>query len=192
VRSGETLASIAEKYKTSVEALRSANHLSKKHLVVAGQRLNVPIRSKASGPAEKTTQSGNVVRHQVQKGDTLASLSRKFHISVAEIRNINHLKNDFLRIGQVLQFAKGNDEEIQGEERKKKDSPEKEGTVRTGTKPSPGKDSESMAPKKYTIKKGDSLNRIARENNMSLEKLLTLNRMALKKNIHPGQVILIQ
>jgi LysM repeat protein len=49
-----------------------------------------------------------------------------------------------------------------------------------------------MAPKKYTIKKGDSLNRIARENGMTLDKLLNLNRMVKKDNIHPGQVILIQ
>ncbi len=126
VRQGETLDSIAQKYKTSVGAIRSANHLSKKRLV-AGQKLNVPLRSsKAAGPAEKATQSGKVVRHQVQKGDTLASLSQKFHISVAEIRQINHLENDTLRIGQALRFAKGsNEEEAQGQERKKVGTPEK-------------------------------------------------------------------
>jgi len=193
VRPGETLASIAEKYKTSVEALRSANHLSKKRLV-AGQRLNVPIRSsKASGPAEKATQSGKVVRHQVQKGDTLASLSRKFHISVAEIRKINHLENDTLRIGQALRFAKGNnEEEALGQERKKGETPEKKGKVKPGTKPASGNASESTVPKKYTVKKGDSLNRIARENGMTLDKLLNLNRMVKKDNIRQGQVILIQ
>ena len=193
VRPGETLASIAEKYKTSVEAMRSANHLSKKRLV-AGQRLNVPIRSsKASGPAEKATQSGKVVRHQVQKGDTLASLSRKFHISVAEIRKINHLENGTLRIGQALRFAKGNnEEEAQGQERKKGETPEKKVKVKPGTKPASGNDSESTVPKKYTVKKRDSLNRIARENGMTLDKLRNLNRMVKKDNIHPGQVILIQ
>jgi membrane-bound lytic murein transglycosylase D len=192
VRQGETLDSIAQKYKTSVGAIRSANHLSKQRLVV-GQKLNVPLRSaKTSIPAENEVKPGKTIRHQVQKGDTLASLSRKYDISVAEIRKINNLKNDTLKIGQTLRFAKGNEEEIQGKERNKGESPEKKGTVRTGAKPSPGKDSESMAPKKYTIKKGDSLNRIARENNMSLEKLLTLNGMTQKDNIHPGQVILIQ
>jgi membrane-bound lytic murein transglycosylase D len=193
VRQGETLDSIAQKYKTSVGAIRSANHLSKQRLV-AGQKLNVPLRSsKASGPAVKATQPGKVVRHQVQKGDTLASLSRKFHISVAEIRKINHLENDTLRIGQALRFVMGNHEgESQMQERKKGETPEKKGKVKPGTKPASGNASKSTVPKKYTVKKGDSLNRIARENNMSLEKLLTLNRMAQKDNIHPGQVILIQ
>jgi LysM repeat protein len=192
VRQGETLDSIAQKYKTSVGAIRSANHLSKKRLV-AGQKLNVPLRtSKAAGPAEKATQSGKVVRHQVQKGDTLASLSREFHISVAEIRQINHLENDTLRIGQALRFAKGNHEEAQGQERKKGEAPEKKGKVKPGTKPASGNASESTIPKKYTVKKGDSLNRIARENGMTLDKLLNLNRMAKKDNIRQGQVILIQ
>ncbi len=147
---------------------------------------------KGSGSAEKATQSGKAIRHQVQKGDTLASLSRKYHISVAEIRKINHLENDSLRIGQTLRFAKENEGEAQGQERKKGETPEKKGKVKPGTKPASGNASESTVPKKYTVKKGDSLNRIARENNMSLEKLLTLNRMAQKDNIHPGQVILIQ
>jgi LysM repeat protein len=51
---------------------------------------------------------------------------------------------------------------------------------------------ETKTLKKYTVRKGDSLNRIARENNMSLDKLLDINRLARKDNIYPGQVIMIQ
>ncbi|MCE5282972.1 MAG: LysM peptidoglycan-binding domain-containing protein, partial [Deltaproteobacteria bacterium] len=54
-----------------------------------------------------------------------------------------------------------------------------------------GKTSETSTVKKYTVKKGDSLNRIARENNMTLDKLRQLNSLARKNNIYPGQVILI-
>jgi LysM repeat protein len=154
--------------------------------------LNVPIRStKVSGPAEKATKSGKAINHKVQKGDTLASLSRKYGIPVTEIRNINGLKSDTLKIGQTLQLVTSNEEENQAVERKKAETPGKKEKAKSGTKPVPGKVSESAAPKKYTIKKGDSLNRIARENNMSLEKLLTLNGMTQKNNIRPGQVILI-
>jgi membrane-bound lytic murein transglycosylase D len=192
VRQGETLASIAEKYKTSAEAIRSANPSSKKRLV-AGQRLNVPIRStKASGSAEKATKSGKALNHQVQKGDTLASLSRKYGIPVTEIRKINSLQNDTLKIGQILQLATRNEEETQTKERKKSEAPGKKEKAGPGTKPAPEKVSGSSAPKQYTVKKGDSLNRIARENNIPLAKLLKLNRLGPKENIHPGQVILVQ
>lgn len=192
VRQGETLASIAGKYKTSAEAIRSANPSSKKRLVV-GQRLNVPIRStKASGPAEKATKSGKAMNHKVQKGDTLASLSRKYGIPIAEIRKINNLKNDTLKIGQTLQLATRNEEEPQAKEPKIAEIRAKKEKTQPGTKPVPGKVSESSAPKRYTVKKGDSLNRIARENNIPLDRLLKLNRMGQKENIHPGQVILVQ
>jgi membrane-bound lytic murein transglycosylase D len=192
VRQGETLASIAEKYKTSAEAIRSTNSLSKKHLV-AGQRLNVPIRStKASGPAEKATASGRATNHQVQKGDTLASLSRKYGISVTEIRKINNLKNDTLKIGQTLQMSIRNAEEPQTIERKKADPQGKREKTKPETKPVPGKVSESTTPKQYTVKKGNSLNQISRESNIPLDRLLKLNRMGQNENIHPGQVILIQ
>jgi len=193
IRRGETLSSIAEKYKTSVEAIRSANHLSEKRLV-AGRRLNVPIRSsKRSDSAEKETQSGKAVNYQVQKGDTLSSLSQRYRIPVAEIRKINHLESDFLRIGQTLRFTKENNaNKTQGQERTRGETSEKMGKVKPGMKPASGNAFNSTAPKKYTVKKGDSLNRIAQENNMSLEQLLTLNPMAQKDNIHPGQVILIQ
>jgi membrane-bound lytic murein transglycosylase D len=192
VRQGETMASIAEKYKTSADAIRSANPSSKKRLVV-GQRLNVPIRStKVSGPAEKATKSGKPMSHKVQKGDTLASLSRKYGIPVTEIRKINSLKNETLKIGQTLQLATRNEEETQAKERKKAETPGKKVKAEPGAKPLPGKVSESSAPKQYTVKKGDSLNRIARENNIPLDRLLKLNRMGQKENIHPGQVILVQ
>jgi membrane-bound lytic murein transglycosylase D len=193
VQRGETLSSIAKKYKTSVEAIRSANHLAKNRLV-AGRRLNVPIPStKRSDSAERETPSGKAVRYEVQKGDTLSYLSERYRISVAEIRKINHLENDFLRIGQILRFADENHEEkAPGQERKKGETPKIMGKVKPGTQPASGNASDSKVPKKYTVKKGDSLSRIARENNMSLEKLLTLNRMAQKDIIHPGQVILIQ
>jgi len=192
VRQGETVASIAEKYKTSAEAIRSANPSSKKRLVV-GQRLNVPIRSKkASGPAEKATKSGKAMNHQVQKGDTLASLSRKYSIPVTEIRKINSLKNDTLKIGQTLQLTTKNEEETQAKEQKRAETPGKKEKAKPGTKPVQEKISESSAPKQYTVKKGDSLNRIARENNIPLAKLLRLNRMGQKENIHPGQVIRVQ
>ncbi|MBU1965222.1 MAG: LysM peptidoglycan-binding domain-containing protein [Proteobacteria bacterium] len=192
VRYGETLTSIADKYKTSVAAIRSANRLSNKRLM-AGQRLNVPVRSaKASGPAEKANKSGRAMNHRVQKGDTLSSLSVKYGVPVAEIRKINDLKNDTLNIGQTLQLATGNEEETQAKERKRAEIPGKKEKTKPGTNPVPGKVPESTAPKQYKVEKGDSLNRIARENNIPLERLLKLNRMGQKEIIHPGQVILVQ
>lgn len=191
VRPGETLDSIAQKYKTSAGAIRTANHLSKRHLV-AGQKLDVPIGSSKKLAADQEIKPAKTIRYKVKKGDTLASVSRKHGISVAEIRNMNKLNNDALKIGQILRLEEATEEGTTGNQREKKESRGKKSAVVSETKPSAGKDSESAAPKKYTVKQGDSLNRIARENNISLEKLTTLNRLIPNEHIHPGQVILIQ
>ena len=120
VRHGETVTSIAEKYKISAEAVRTANPSTKKRLVV-GQRLNIPIRSAkaAPAPAGKAAKPGKASSHKVQKGDTLASLSRKYGIPVPEIRKINNLKIDGLKIGQILQVAVKTEEAAPTKEKKK-------------------------------------------------------------------------
>jgi membrane-bound lytic murein transglycosylase D len=193
VRGGESLASIAIKYNISVATLVDYNHLSKKHRPVAGQRLNVPIQmAKVAGSTTKSKAktADNTFHHKVQKGDTLASLARKYDTTVTELRKSNLLENDTLKIDQMLRIDAGNDEVDQRSKR----SSGKKGEVKekVAVKSASGKETESKKIRKYMVKKGDSLNKIARENNMSLDKLLALNSLARKNSIHPGQVILIQ
>ena len=42
------------------------------------------------------------VRYRVRSGDTLSSIARKHHTSVARIKTINGLKSNQLRVGQRL------------------------------------------------------------------------------------------
>ena len=49
---------------------------------------------KSSSPREE--------RYSVRKGDTLARIAKKTGVSVAELRDLNHLKGNFLKIGQIL------------------------------------------------------------------------------------------
>jgi membrane-bound lytic murein transglycosylase D len=191
VRRGETLASIASRYKTTVGAITAYNHLSKKQRLVAGQRLNVPIQtSKMAGPTGKTNKPEKSGRYKVQKGDTLASLARKYDTTVAEIRRFNHLEKDALKIGQILRIEGDVNEGDKGQ--KRNSGEESRGKGKTTVKSESGKDTDTKTVKKYTVRKGDSLNKIARENNMPLDKLLDINRLARKDNIYPGQVIMIQ
>jgi membrane-bound lytic murein transglycosylase D len=193
VRAGESLATIASKYNISVTTLAAYNHLSKKHQLVAGQRLNVPIQTTKAPSTTSKAQvktAENVIHHKVQKGDTLASLARKYDTTITGLKKSNLLDNDTLKIGQTLRIDTGYDEGAQQSRR----NSSKQGTVKErsmGTSQS-GKETDAKKVRKYTVKKGDSLNKIARENNMTLDKLLDLNSLAGKNSIHPGQVILIQ
>jgi membrane-bound lytic murein transglycosylase D len=189
VRQGETLASIAGKYKTTVGAIRSANHLSKKDQVVLGQRLTVPIKS-STGGSTKAQKSETIVRHKVKKGDTLASLARKYGISSLEIKKANHLESEKLKTGQTLRIEKG-DVEPNREQKQDSHGDSKKGHVRANTNSATEKAADTPVVKTYTVKKGDSLNKIARENNLTLDMLRQLNKLG-KDGIYPGQVVQVK
>jgi membrane-bound lytic murein transglycosylase D len=190
VRPGETVETIALKYKTSAAAIRSANNLSKQRLVV-GKKLNIPIRvAKTSSSPEKEPRAGSLINHKVQKGDTLHSLSQKYDIPATEIRKVNNLKGETLKVGQILRIEKADREEVPGREPKKAESPRKKDNPTTKAKSTAVR--EQTQTKKYTVKKGDSLNLIAREHGMTLDQLLELNRMTKTDLITPGQVLLTQ
>ena len=86
VQKGDTLWSIANKYKTTVNKLKDINNLSS-NLIVIGQKLLIP---------------SNIKEYIVQKGDTLYSISRKFNTTITDIININNLKSTTIQIGQKL------------------------------------------------------------------------------------------
>ncbi|HBB18011.1 MAG: hypothetical protein A3J94_01995 [Syntrophus sp. RIFOXYC2_FULL_54_9] len=196
VRQGETLASIAGKYKTSEGAIRNANRLLKKKPLAAGQRLNVPIHD-SRGASTKVLKRETVVAHKVQKGDTLTSLARKYDIGISEIKESNHLEGDKLRLGQTLRIEKIKNDPVR--ETKKGGRKVGRGDNKGKAKPETasalvesGKAVETSAVKKYKVKKGDTLGKIARENDTTPDKLRQLNSRIRKDNIQPGQVIRIK
>jgi len=171
VRRGETLGYIAEKYRTSVSSIRSANKLSNRGLY-AGQKLNIPItKTSVSTTSVSSSATAKASVHKVKKGDTLAKLSDTYHVSVADLKKINNLKKDVLKIGQTIRLS----------QKEEKDS--KKASI-----PQKGK----AEAKTYKVKKGDNLARIAKEKGVALQKLLTLNKLTLKDDIYPGQEILVQ
>ena len=57
IKRGDSLSTIAQRYKTSVKALREANNL-KTDLILAGEKLKLPPGSKFSQPAFSTDAGG--------------------------------------------------------------------------------------------------------------------------------------
>ncbi|WP_435105811.1 LysM peptidoglycan-binding domain-containing protein [Arhodomonas sp. AD133] len=103
VRSGESLSRIAAKYGVSTLALVAANGLANPNHIRAGQSLRIPRagdepRSLASLPVAE-----GGARYTVSRGDTLASIGRRFGIGVDELVAANDLANpDLIRPGQTL------------------------------------------------------------------------------------------
>jgi len=115
VVSGESLSRIAKKYKVSVADLEKWNNMTAKDLK-AGQELQVsgPGKEEISGAAapkettkeETSEQATETQPHVVFKGETLSSIAEKEGTTVAVIRKLNQLKNDQLKLGQVLLVPK--------------------------------------------------------------------------------------
>ena len=51
-------------------------------------------------------QQSTVKYHKIKKGETLSSIARKYHTTVANLKKWNHLKSDFIREGQRIIVSK--------------------------------------------------------------------------------------
>ncbi|MCM1027749.1 MAG: LysM peptidoglycan-binding domain-containing protein [Roseburia sp.] len=94
VRSGDTLWLLAQRYHTTVDAIKSLNGLTSNVLNI-GQILRIPSSGTASSPYFEYT---------VRSGDTLWLLSRRYGTTVSAIKSLNGLTSDILNIGQVLRI----------------------------------------------------------------------------------------
>jgi len=94
VQQGETLFSIAKKHQISVNRIKKANGMSS-DTINLGQVLIIPPKPQV--PA-------GMLKHQVQKGETLFSLSKKYHVTLQEVKEWNLMTNDTISIGQELFF----------------------------------------------------------------------------------------
>ncbi len=96
VRYGDTLASIARQYGTTVAAIASANGIGNVNRIFVGQRLIIP-----GGYPPPPQQE--VITYYVQRGDRLASIARRFGTTVQAIVAYNGITNpNRIYVGQVL------------------------------------------------------------------------------------------
>jgi len=169
VARGESVYSIAKKYRTTTGAIISLNSLNKGAItrLRPGTNLKIPIttRQSASKQWPASHKAKNVscpATYQVKKGDTLSAVAKRFGTTVSKIRGLNGLKDNRLNIGQTLIL-------------------------------SPKESTKASAPRErtYRVVKGDSPYSIAAKNDISLNQLLRLNNLRADSAIYPGQVLVV-
>ena len=105
VKSGESLGLIAKKYRISVNQLKTWNKL-KSNTIYPGQKLIVyksgaPVSQSNSTPT-KSSSSGQKT-HIVKSGDNLWDISKKYGVSIEQIKKLNGLTDkSVLKIGQKI------------------------------------------------------------------------------------------
>ena len=94
VVAGDTLYKIANKFNTTVDAIKALNNLSNNTLSI-GQSLKIPTQENAND---------NYQTYTVVKGDNLYSIAKKFNTTQDAIMKLNNLSSNLLSIGQILKI----------------------------------------------------------------------------------------
>jgi LysM repeat protein len=106
VAPGETLYRISLRYNVSVSAIASANGISNVNLIFVGQQLRIPGATGGTTPPPPPPPPGETTTYTVQRGDTLASIARRFNTTVASIASLNGITNvNLIFVGQQLRIS---------------------------------------------------------------------------------------
>ena len=187
---GETLKGLARQYRLSVDEILRANSLASSKRVKAGRNLVIPLRAGLEViPQEDliddpivVTKTANSRTYKVKKGDTLSKIARQSGISLTQLKSWNRLTDrSRLQIGQTLHVGPG----------EKNTQP-----LAIVAKDSTKKSSSQIAKKTasstgnkivYTVKKGDTVYKIARQYAVNPEQVLDWNGLGNEHILQPGQ-----
>ena len=115
--------------------------------------------------------------YTVKKGDTLYSISKKYQLTVPELRTANNLsENDVIKIGQKLIIPSADISNA---------------AALSSTKEVPSNSTTKQNTKTYVVKAGDTLYGIARNSEIKLHELLAMNNMDASTTLKVGQKILV-
>ncbi|MEP4889317.1 MAG: LysM peptidoglycan-binding domain-containing protein [Aliiglaciecola sp.] len=175
IKSGDSLLKLAKQYHTTVNVIKGVNDMQG-NMIRVGEYILVPVSLKSldtySLSQEQrlaTTQSkprGTYsLKHKVKSGDTFWDLSRKYKVDMRSLAKWNGMApNDPLMPGKDLVIWV----------KQASESQRKDAVMRTLT---------------YTVRKGDSLARIANKFKVNLGDLKRWNQDKLRKYLQPGQKI---
>lgn len=199
VEKGDTLYSISRRFNIPVDEIRRINNLTSDILSI-GQKLYF------------VEMPQNESIYIVQKGDTLYSVSKKFNLSIDDIKRLNNLTNDNLSIGQELIIIETTKPIINDEydiyEVEKGDSLwaiANRFNIRVNdlielnnlTNLTISIGQKLLVPKKdieekiYIVEKGDTLWSVAKKNNLTLVELKELNNLT-NNLLSIGQVLKVK
>jgi len=187
VRSGETLASIAHRYGTTLAAIIDVpeNNLKSKTRVKVGQYLLIPVpkggtelASSESAASQTTSESSGDLTHityKVRKGDFPGKIAKKYGVSVSKLLEWNQLRpKQTLHIGQLLDVWVSNghsDESVSADSQASIDTSGNQVT--------------------HTVRRGESLWIIANRYGISVSALQNANNMGRSTRLNPGQVLVV-
>ena len=170
VKSGDSVWKISHEHGMSMDELKSLNGL-KDNLIIPGQVLKIKgtssnTKQKIKTSSKETAEAG--ATYVVKAGDSLWAVANRQGLTVAELKRINGLSSDTIYVGQRLKVTQKSSV-----------------NAKTYAKTTNVSD---KSKKKYTVKAGDSLWRIAADNKTTVNNLKAVNHLA-SDTIYVGQTL---
>lgn len=138
--------------------------------------LSLAHQAFAIEPTTESTSSTASLKHIVKAGETLSRIASTYQVSLDKIIELNKITNpNKLQIGQTLFIPSGNNE-VSGN------------TAIKGQAPATNASPETL-DKKYIVKPGDTLSRIAGARGLTVESIVTANKISNPHALHIGQVL---
>jgi LysM repeat protein len=146
----------------SVAAILILNDMKPQDPLYLNRKLKVYAIGRDNGkPETSASTKRSLIVYTVRKGDSLEKVAAMHHMSVPELRKVNGMKpREVLAVNQNIK--------VYSEE----NSPEKK-KRQTARPQAPAK----QQPVTYVVKKGDTLDKIARKHNTTVAALVKLNKL---------------
>jgi membrane-bound lytic murein transglycosylase D len=159
VKAGDTLSSIALRYKVTVEDLQTVNGLGSPKSLRAGSLLKMPTAGPAMRPAAQPVDYKG--RYQVKAGETLAAIAQRYGVSVTALQKANNIESaESLLAGSWLKV------------------PSLPASAGSSTQPSEGR--------RHQVKSGETLSSIAAHYGVSVDALQKLNGIQSPRSLRVG------
>ncbi len=209
VKSGESLGSIAKRFKVSTKDIIKLNNITNPNKIRVGQKLKLPgsvelsaadrapshgaktAHKKASKSAVKSVPvaaSGDV--YVVKSGDMLGSIAVAHKTTTKALKQLNGLTNDKLVVGQKLKLPKGAAAHVE----KGQAAPAPDAVVMPDESVAPAPMADLVAPKSndvlHVVELNQDLNSIAMMYGVRAEEVMRLNNLS-SPDVKAGQVLKI-
>ena len=197
VKSGETLASLARTYHTTVKAISDTNHLES-HELDPDARLVIPVSPGKHPTSDTATYARRITRYHVRRGDTVESVADNFGISAQQLRRWNGLHSSSLSGRRVLALhlpisPSAREAEVSSRSKSKRPKAETASVKPPATKSAEIehlKQKEEVAVLHHKVKSGETLYSIANAYRTTVAALKRDNRNVAI--IRPGMILTVQ
>jgi len=229
VNKGDSLGTIAKKHNISRSELIELNKIADPNKIRVGQKLIIPKRAHVTAPpsaknieakaknkskdkpiakpedkAPAATLATGIDEYVVQAGDSLSKISAKLNVKISELREVNKLVNDKLKVGQKLTVpakkTAGAPESAPAPAASEPAAQVAPAVVTPVPAPAPGAPAVVPAgtPTKnvssgitHTVLANEDLNTIAKLYVVSADDIVAANQMGTNRTVHAGQKIII-